>query len=363
MVRSKHHIVFVSPLPPPVGGIATWTETMRIRGLGRDWHISIVDTRMNGRSVADLSTKWNTELLRTLGIVGRLLRSLVFNRPDIVHINCSLSEKGVFRDAIATVMTRLFRVPVVSHLHGNFLPGERTAFSRWTRAAYRFIFQHSERIVVLNTVSKAGVCRLGNFASSTSVMPNFLDLSVIPEKVESVCKRFNVAYIGTLIKSKGLATILESAEQLPNINFILVGDSDRTGESSHIVDKANAFPNVEFRGALPQPLALAILAESDALIFPSHSEGFPNVVAEAMAIGLPVVASPVGAIPEMIDEPAGGYLIPQDEVARYVLAIETLASDPQLGFGMGKHNQNKARAHYGYEDVIERWREIYKSII
>lgn len=363
MSQSDLHVVFVSPLSPPAGGVATWTETIRKRGLGDGWRVSIVDTRLRGRTIADQKASLLVEAMRTARMLGSLLRTLVFDRPEIAHINCSLSERGTLRDALAVAVVRLFRVAVVSNLRGNFLPGERAAFSPLTQAAYRFIFRHSGQIVALNAASRDGVCELGDFANVISVMPNFVDLDAIPDQSEPENKRFRIAYIGALVESKGLATILEIASRLPESDFILVGDAPGAGESSHTIERALALANVELTGALPHSSVLDVLAASDALVFPSHSEGFPNVVAEAMAIGLPIVASPVGAIPEMIDEPAGGYLIPQDQIGGYVDAIRALASDRQFAKKMGAYNRDKARDRYSYGDVIARWLNIYESII
>ena len=363
MSHSDHHIVLVSPLPPPIGGVAIWTETIRQRGLGSGWRVSIVNSRMRGRSVADRRTKLNVEILRSMRILGSLARVLVFDRPDIVHINCSLSERGVFRDAMVMAFTRLFRVSAVSNLHGNFLPGERTAFSRWTRFAYRYIFRHSKQIVVLNAASKDGVRKLGKFSGVTSVVPSFIDVDAIPEKSETKNERFKVAYLGALLESKGLATILEVAARLPESDFVLVGDAPAALDNSPLIDRARALKNVELTGALPSPSALQVLAASDVLIFPSHSEGFPNVVAESMAIGLPVIASPVGAISEMIDQPAGGFLIPHNLVNEYVEAIQTLAANRPLAREMGQYNREKAVNSYSYNDVISRWRSIYETIV
>jgi glycosyltransferase involved in cell wall biosynthesis len=363
MSRPEHHVLFVSPLPPPVGGVASWTNTIRKRGLRDGWRNSIVDTRMRGRSVADENTKWITESIRTTRILFNLLWNLILDRPDIVHVNCSMSKLGVFRNALVVAISRTFRVPVVSNLHGNFKPRRRTALSRWTQGSYRFIFRHSARIVTQNTQSREEVQKLGDFASIISIMPNFLDLDEIPDKSEPENERFRIAYLGALLEAKGIATIIETAARSPESDFILVGDAPKNGESSHWIEKAAGLPNVEIIKSLPHTSVLQVLATSDALILPSHSEGSPLTVVEAMAVGLAVVASPVGAIPELIDEPAGGFLIPHDQIDGYVDAIHTLASDRQLSTKIGTYNKNKARKQYDYDHVISRWREIYESII
>jgi glycosyltransferase involved in cell wall biosynthesis len=363
MSPSSNHVVLVSPLPPPVGGIAIWTETIQTRGFGVNWRISIVDARMRGKTVADQRTSVITEFSRTLRILLNLIRILVFDRPDVVHINSSLSERGVFRDALLVTVARLMRIPVITNLRGNFLPGKIVALSRRTETAYRHIFRRSNQIVALSNVSKNGVLQLGDFGSKTIVMPNFVDIEHIPQKQKPKSERLTVAYLGALIETKGLKTIYESAAQLPEVEFVLIGDSPERADSTDLTGKLSQLTNVTLTGSLPHSSALETIAGCDVLLLPSHTEGFPLAVAEAMAIGLAIVASPVGAIPEMVDTPKGGYLIPHEETDDYVNALRSLSSRPELTKKLGEHNREKSRSMYAYEDVIARWRDIYQSII
>jgi len=347
-----------------VGGIATWTKIIHTRGLGEQWHSTVVDTRMRGgKTVADQNIRIASEATRTILILLGLLRILLFNRPTVVHLNSSLSERGVFRDALVAAVTRVFRVPLVTNLNGNFLPGKHLALSGKTRAAYRYIFRRSQQIIALSADGKQGVHELGNYSQKTIVLPLFVDDSAIPKKIDTNETRFTIGYLGTLIETKGILTIYEAATRLPELKFVLIGDRPATSNSVKIIECFSKLPNVTLTGPLIQEKAHEELAKCDALMFPSHSEGFPLAVAESMAIGLPVIASPVGAIPEMVDTPQGGYLIAPKDVDGYVKSIIALSTDPTLARELGSYNENKARDSYAYENVITRWRDVYTSLI
>jgi len=81
-----------------------------------------------------------------------------------------------------------------------------------------------------------------------------------------------------------------------------------------------------------------------------------------MAVGLPVIASPVGAIPEIIDVPNGGYLIDPDDIVGYVEALTRLCKDPLLRSQMGQYNRRKALREYEYGVVIPQLCDIYSDI-
>lgn len=362
MSQSNRHIAYVSPLPPPVGGIATWTETIQNRGLGDGWRISIINSSLRSKNITDQRRNLVTEAVRTLQILFSLIWILIFKRPNVVHVNCSLSERGVFRDALVAGLARVLRVSVVANLNGNFLPGSMVALSRRTEIAYRFLFRRSQQIVALSDGSRLGVQHLGNFDDITIVMPCFIDFSNVPEKSPSSTSNFKIGYLGALLESKGLGTIYETALKLPEHEFVLVGDIRTEAESDGLIRQISDLPNVTLAGSMPHFPALEIIASCNALLFPSHSEGFPLAVVEAMAIGLPVVASPVGAIPEIIDTPDGGYLIQPNDIDGYVAALKELSADPNLASKIGAHSKDKARALYAYKDVIARWRDLYISI-
>ena len=361
MSKSKRHLLLVSPLPPPPGGIAVWTKIIQQRGIGDGWRTSIVNSGLIGKTVADSRRSLVIEVTRTVKILLALIKILVFDPPSVVHINSSLSERGVFRDALVVTVARLFRASVVVNLRGNFIPGKTVGLSSRTESIYRFIFSRSQVVVVLNHQSKEGVFELGSFDRKTIVMPNFVDIQNIPERSSTKNKIFKIAYSGALIESKGLRTIFEVAAQLPEIEFILIGDAPADSRSLGLVNLIQELPNVLMTGSLPHNLALQTVSQCDLLFHPSHTEGFPLAIAEAMAIGLPVVASPVGAIVDMIDTPQGGFLFPAEASGDYVTALRALANDREMSNKLGEYNRQKSRANYAFEQVIERWRNIYKS--
>ena len=100
-------------------------------------------------------------------------------------------------------------------------------------------------------------------------------------------------------------------------------------------------------------------------LFPSkfRFEGFPNSVSEAMAVGLPVVASTVGAIPEMIDVGEGGYLAAPDDIEGYAEALSRLRDEPSLRARMGVYNRQKALREYDYAVVVKELCNAYDRIV
>jgi glycosyltransferase involved in cell wall biosynthesis len=98
-------------------------------------------------------------------------------------------------------------------------------------------------------------------------------------------------------------------------------------------------------------------------LFPSHDEGFPNSVLEAMAIGLPVVACNVGAIPEMIEQDIGGYVVNVGEVDKMKEHLKNLSLNPELRKSMGLFNKKKSKENYSYKLVSNKLVDFYKILL
>ena len=229
------------------------------------------------------------------------------------------------------------------------------------------IFDGAAAIFALSQPSYASILRLGNYADKTHIVPNFVDCCDAPadNRGRSNHETLQVVYTGSLIRSKGVFTLVDVAARLPFGRFRLIGDAPASARVELIehIRARQVSDKVEVLGPIAHRDVVSELANNDVLVFPSEREGFPMSVVEAMAVGLPVVASPVGAIPEMIDEPNGGYVVAPRDVDRYVEILTKLHLAPALRKQMGDYNRTKARREYDYDVVVDRICAIYSRIL
>lgn len=366
IISSEHptRVLLVSPLPPPPGGMETWTQILCERGLPPPFAFELVDTRaFRGHSAAPPRPNL-AEVRRNLRISWQIYRALSSGRFSLMHVNCFLSFTGTPRNLATALIANWAKVPYIAHLHGTFkVPLGNRSTARFYRWAYRTIFTGAAQILALGQPSYRAILELGDFAHKTRpLMPNFVDLSTIPEFVPHADRgRLRVIFTGALVEAKGVHTIVEIAEHLPNARFQLVGDAvdeSRAKLLRHIRERG-VEDRVQVLGPVANREIVEMLSESDVFLFPSKFEGFPNSIAEAMAVGLPVGASSVGAIPEMIDVPDGGFLTDPDDVMGYVEALTRLRDDPLLRQRMGRYNRQKALREYDYDVVVRQLCDLY----
>jgi len=352
-------------LPPPAGGIATWTEAIVQNGLPSPWVASIVDSSITGRTVADHSISLPLELIRTNRILTVTLFFLIFRRPQIVHVGCSLGSWGVFRDFLTILLSRALFIKSVVHLHGEYIAPVGGVLGKLRLITYRLMFSFAAIIVVLDERSRSAVHSTHRSKNKVTKIPNFINCSSINPIQLGVERKFTCILVAALRREKGVDTILEIAETQPDINFVLVGDAP-DGDIDRIrrltIDR-NLEDRFELTGPLEHDMVLQRLAEANVLLFPSHTEGFPMAVLEAMAVGLPVLSSFAGAIPEMIENGKGGWIIPHDDAEEYSAAIDRLKSDPELSATMGTFNRKKTLSYYDYSQVIKTWIVEYDKLL
>ena len=120
---------------------------------------------------------------------------------------------------------------------------------------------------------------------------------------------------------------------------------------------------LESIGAVPFKEMQALYRQMDILLMPSVREGFGLAVAEAMACGLPVVASNCSAIPELIDDGKGGFLCPVGDVAAFAEKINFLADSPQLRHEMGEYNRSKVEKMFTLERMVKEYRELFEKVL
>jgi glycosyltransferase involved in cell wall biosynthesis len=163
-----------------------------------------------------------------------------------------------------------------------------------------------------------------------------------------------------MIPTKGIEELVAAWSQLELTDWQLdiVGPGDQNYKDT-LIGKYHT-PSINFLGELGHGEAMTVLSDADCFVLPSYTEGFPNVVLEAMALGKPIIATSVGAIPEMLDGECGLVIKPRS-INELKDAIQLLADDPNLRKTMGCRAQEKAQLEYSLEVVFDKYMNIWRQ--
>ena len=345
------NILMLAPLPPPSGGIASWTVRFKEQCIGTRIDLKLVNISMIGEraSTETLRKNFVDEFRRTRRIICDLRKKIKSYRPDVVHINTSCSRLGVMRDALCMYISKK-RAKVVVHCRCNI---EDQLNGNISKIAFKYLVKNANKVIVLNRFSKKYVDNI--CTDKAEFIPNFIDKEsivnqhVIKDKIESIVT------VGHIERSKGLIEIIETAKKNPIVKFILIGAIREK------ISKLNIPSNVVITGRLEATEVSSWLEKADVFLLPTKTEGFSNAILEAMAKGLPIITSDVGANFEMLED-KGGTVLKQCCSEKINDTLRILA-DPDIRKKMSDWNINKVKKFYQSDIVMSQFENLYMGII
>jgi glycosyltransferase involved in cell wall biosynthesis len=211
--------------------------------------------------------------------------------------------------------------------------------------------------IVLSEFQKKRFAAGGIGPERVEVLPN------IAPNVDIATKEWRsgdtIAFVGRISPEKGIVHFLEAARRLPDYKFAVAGGISPNSEAVN-----NVPSNVSFAGFLSGDKLESFYRNIRIFVFPSvWFEGFPNVVAKAMAHSKAVIASRIGAMPEIVEDGVTGLLFEPGNVEDLTAKIDYLWNNPQKCVPMGKAGRIKAMDQYSEEKVYLKLVEVYERAI
>lgn len=175
-----------------------------------------------------------------------------------------------------------------------------------------------------------------------------------------------ILFVGRLVEAKGIFELIEAFSQLqsryPKVHLVLVGDGQDRQRLEDQARQKKLDDVIHFVGARPHSEMPSWLNAADLLVLPSHNEGLPNAIVEAMACGIPVVATKVGGIPEVVEDKKSGLLI-EKKIDSLITAIDSLLKDPEKRKQMGAYGRSIIEQNFSWQQSARALRELYDEIL
>jgi glycosyltransferase involved in cell wall biosynthesis len=365
-LAGKTKILLVSPLPPPRGGIGTWTELiLQEAALHPDLEIRLVNTSPTWRKALHLEV-WRRALGGSLQLfkdIALVLAALIRFKPHVLHL-CTSAYIALVRDLFILALARLFGVPAVYHVRMGRLP--QLALSQgWEWRLFCRTIGLSRQVIVLDAASLATL--KSHFpAKSILKIPNCR--SDMKETAPPVAQSMppQILFVGWVVDYKGVLELVQAAVQIADqadFSLELVGPYNPEYMEKIRQVSLPLGQRLVVTGEVPHEQALHRLACSDLLVLPSHTEGFPNVILEAMALGKPVIGSQVGAIEEMLlENETSGLVVPPKDVNALAAALLRLLQDETLRLQLGQAGRTKYTALYTTPVVFDQLKRLWLDL-
>jgi len=362
-MRKAAEVLLVGPLSGGdlVGGIENGIDMLLGSPLAERHGIAF----FNSYRPRDPDRPWRRRLAAEALASGRFLRTLIFLRPRVVHVKAA---EGVnFLQGLGYVLlARLVGARVLLQIHGGSFDEWYGSMSAAGRLLVRTGLRLPSALIVLSEYWRSFVTGIG-VRTQVHVVPNAVDLR--PRQVSRVSAgtTFRVVTLGAIGERKGYFDILAAACLLRNepIQFQFAGPDEFGGETDAIRRRIHEWGlegRVELLGPVTGAQKWRLLMDADCFLFPSHHENMPNAVLEAMAVGLPIVCTDVGAIREMVDE-RGAAFVPVGDGHAIAVALRALRVDPARRESMGRANRDRVEVDYALERVLARLGRVYEEAV
>lgn len=289
---------------------------------------------------------------------------IIFSNCKLILLNPSFDFRALKRDEIFLKITILFKRKVVVFIHGwdlNYLDkvfsGVKKFSPVWKKANAFFVLADEFK----ENLEKLGIT-VPIHLTTTKVNDRLLDN--IPSK-KNIIQIQNILFLARIEKAKGIFTAIDAFTLLQkkynDLIFRVVGSGGMLEDAKEYV-KLNNITNVVFTGALFGDDLKAEYKNAHVYILPTHGEGMPTSVLEAMAFGLPVITRPVGGIKDFFENGKMGFLIDSLDPVDYALCIKNLINNIQKANKISEFNKNFALTHFMASKVAFHLEKMLQSI-
>lgn len=352
MAPVKPRLAMLGPAAASRSGVAGVVDAYRTHGLLQRWPVDYLPTHADGGLAGDAAL--------TLAALRRLGGLLLTERQLLVHLH-SAPDRGFARDAIFTALALAARRPVILQLHGTGFRGLHDAAGRIGRALIRILLEQVACVVVPSEAQRAwvrGVSRRARVA--------LVPMPVAPIEPAADEERANlVLFLGRLEPAKGLFDLVEAVAALrpavPDVRLVCAGEGDRDAVLRH-AKRAGVADAVRFTAWVGPSGKRALLESAAVFALPSYEEAMPLGVLEAMAAGVPVVATPLGGVAEMVVDGVSGFLHAPGDTATLQRLLRKLLLDRKLAGRVGAAARESVRLRCAPQRALARLGELYSEL-
>lgn len=324
----------------------------------------VADTSLRREALAILPFASSSSVLSLVRLARRL-------RPDVLHAHWLLPN-----GPLAALVSQQSGIPLVISIHGSgVFMAER---HRALRLAARYALRRATRVTACSRDLASRAMRLGGSEETISAIPYGVDASEFhppdPEARREARSALGLAggtfvilAVGRLVEKKGFEFLIQALPPLDGLGIesllVVAGAGDLEGQLKGVASEAGVERRVRFLGNVRRQHLRQLFAAADTLVIPSihdaagNVDGLPNVVLEGLASGLPLVASDIAGIPDVIQHERNGLLVPEQDSQALSSAIRRLAHDPELRRGLGKAARESVEGALDWDSITARYAE------
>lgn len=282
---------------------------------------------------------------------------------DIYHIHMA-SYRSAFRKRMYCILAKK-RGRVIVHIHGGEFVDFFEHLNNRKRRKIQVVLKNADQVITLSESWKEKICNSIGICNC-SVVPNGIDVNYYSRGISTTINKNNVICLSKVCKEKGIYDLVDAIEEVAKYNDKVkciiagVGEIDKVND---LIEKKGLENNIKLVGWVDGKTKMYYLAKSSILILPSYHEALPMCVLEGMASGKAIVATRVGAIPEIVKEEINGLLVEPGDVSSLAKTIIRLMSNTETLEKYKNANIKKMACVYSEDITHRKLSTVYEMII
>ncbi len=361
-------ILFILHFPPPVHGsslIGGFIKESRLINERFECRYLNLGTSV---SVEEIGKNPAYKLVRYLRLIWQVKKALLFFRPGICYLTISSKGIGFYKDALIVILVRLFGIKRVYHFHnkGVSINQERIV----DNLIYRLVFKSADVILL----SKYIYPDVHKYVPENRVhyCPNGIpDIKeeMSSEKILKNKSAPEILFLSHLFVSKGVLILVEALKILKEKGYtfhcsMIGGEGDVTEDQMrNIIEESGLTGYIDVAGKKYGEEKQTAFEKTDIFVHPTFNDCLPLVLLEAMQYSLPIISTPEGAIPDVVEDGVTGFLVPQRDAATLAEKLEVLMRDLDLRQKMGDAGRAKFEAKFTLERFEKKLTEIFNELL
>lgn len=312
-----------------------------------------------------------TEILRALQDLFIFIRKLLSMKYGVIQTSTSLGSFAVIRDGIFVLTAKMLGVKAIVFFRGWDENFEKKLVSKYLNL-FRLAYFKADTMIVLSSEFKTKLKDWG-YKKEIYLETTIVDETLVHNLTEvEIVKKFdnpetlNILFLARVEIPKGIYEAVDTfkilKEKYPQLNFTIAGDGFELEKVKLYVQEQN-INDVYFTGHVAGADKVNAFHSGSIYFFPSYTEGMPNSVLEAMAVGLPIVGRPVGGLIDILEDGKTGFATNSKSPEVFVELFEKLIANPELCKSIAVNNHRTAKEKFILSKVIERVESIYKKVL
>jgi glycosyltransferase involved in cell wall biosynthesis len=347
-------IVMIGTAPGGASGVATVVETYAAHGLFQRWDAVYLPTHRGGRQAR--------KVLIALGAWMEFMARLAHGRVALLHVHLA-SNASFWRKALFILPAQLFRIGYVLQVHGGGFAEFHASRLPLTRSLIRYVLRHAERVIAVSPEWRDALAAIEP-ASRIEIVPN--PVEVPPWQAGLEARPPSVVFLGVLCERKGVYDLLHAwpavVKTVSDARLVLCGPGELESVRA-LARELGIEPSVHVAGWVAGEAKESLVRSAWAVVLPSHVEALPMAILEALAAGVPVVATRVGGVPSAVENGKQGFLVTPHDVPALSRALGRVLAETPLRKAMGRAARARAVTEFSAEVVVPRIEALWRQIV